>query len=111
MLPLLSRSARVVRAGEPQNVVRPMKMSLNSCQPVPMMLTGVILSLGFVAPIGLLVLRRHLAKASDGRRVLKAVLIALTVVTSPLALASIVLVIRGGAEASVTLWSLLARAW
>lgn len=65
----------------------------------------------WVGPIGLFVLRRHLANASGARLAAKVALGALTALTAPAAAIMVLIVLVGFGEAVDEVWSLLRNVW
>ena len=62
---------------------------------------------GWVFPVGALVLRRHFVHATGERYVAKITLYALAWLSAPLALLSLVVVVRGAVEAVGILWRVM----
>jgi hypothetical protein len=88
-----------------------MDMSVAAVSPAISLADWLVVALVFAGPIGLFILRRRLADAHGGRRVLKAILVGLTAVTAPLAALLVIVVVAGAFEAGDQLWSLARAAW
>jgi hypothetical protein len=88
-----------------------MDMSLTSDASPALLAVGIFAAIVWVGPIGLFVLRRHLARARGARLAAKVLLTGLTVVTAPLAAGTALLVVSGFVE-TVDLFAELPRnAW
>jgi hypothetical protein len=75
------------------------------------LLAAAILGFAWVGPVGLLVLRKQLARAQGMRLFVKSCLLVLTVVTAPIALLQVYVIVMGGWDATATLWSFVRRLW
>jgi hypothetical protein len=65
----------------------------------------------WAGPIGLFVLRKHLANASGARSLVKAGLTVWSVATAPLAGIMAVMVVAGAADGVYVVWTLLRNTW
>lgn len=88
-----------------------MDMSLQSPSPLLSLLTWLVIAIVWSGPIGLIVLRRHLAHARGPALIAKGALVTLTTVTGPAALLMIGIVVAAAFEAATLLWTLLRSTW
>lgn len=88
-------------------------MEITLSHPPPLVSVAIVLFIFGVwaGPIGLFVLRKHLAHATGALLVLKAILIALTALTAPAAALMLLMIVRGTGEAMNVVWSLLRGSW
>jgi hypothetical protein len=88
-------------------------MDMTLISPPPLLSAGVYLfvAIVWIGPIGLFVLRRHLANATGLRLAAKTVLAGLTVLTAPAAALMVLIITAGAAEAVGLVWSLLRNTW
>lgn len=88
-----------------------MDMSLPPSPPLLSIGLVVVIAVVWAGPMGLLVLRSHLANATGGLRTVKYLLTALTALTAPLAAGMVLLIVAGVAEGLDIVWSLLQNTW
>ena len=88
-----------------------MDMSLAAPPPLVSVAICLFVALVWVGPIGLFVLRKHLANASGPRLLVKTILFGLTALTAPAAALMVLVVLFGFGEAGDLIWSLLKSAW
>jgi|GEM_PF-6153981 len=88
-----------------------MEMSLTSDASPALLVVGIFVAIVWVGPIGLFVLRRHLARARGARLAAKVLLAGLTVVTAPVAAGTALMVVSGFVETVDLFAELLRNAW
>jgi len=88
-----------------------MDMTVTSHASPDLLVVGIFVAIVWVAPIGLFVLRRHLAGARGARLAAKILLAGLTVVTAPLAAGMALMVVSGVVETVDLFGELLRNAW
>jgi hypothetical protein len=88
-----------------------MDMSLTSDASPAQLVAGIFVAIVWVGPIGLFVLRRHLARARGARLAAKVLLAGLTVVTAPVAAGTALMVVSGFVETVDLFGELLRNAW
>ena len=88
-----------------------MDMSVTSDASPTLLAVAIFAAIVWVAPIGLFVLRRHLARARGARLAAKVLLAGLTVVTAPLAAGTALMIVSGFFETVDLFGELLRNAW
>jgi hypothetical protein len=87
-----------------------MEMSIADTSPT-LLGVGVFVAIVWIGPIGLFVLRRHLARARGARLAAKALLWGLAVVTAPIAAGTALMVVSGFVETVDLFGELLRNVW
>jgi hypothetical protein len=88
-----------------------MDMSLADVSPLFTVADWLFVTLVWVGPIGLFVLRKQLGDARGGRLAIKSVLVGLSALTAPLAALLVFVTLSGLFEDADQLLSLLKAAW